>query len=172
MADGGKTMRTLQPYLGIVALVGFVAAAVGADPKDALKTEARVVLDGTSIQLHQQGAFLNIAVTDPNDDRRITRIETQPLADNFCVAIVAELRHGSTDQYSYVLIVARAPRNSAHVRRESKTFELAVKGPKFDKMTLQNPESDTMKIRLDSPQEAGVKPITYRNGCARAWLTL
>lgn len=164
-------MRLFQWAMAIAGLFLSVADSAGDEQKDPPKTASRIVLDGTSIQLDQQGAFLNLAVVgEANDDRRITRIESQPLADNFCVAIVAELRHGSTDQYSYILIVARAPRNNAVVRRESKTFELAGKGSKFDKMTLQNPESDTMNIRLDAPQKPGVKPVIYSNGCARAWL--
>lgn len=51
--------------------------------------------------------------------------------------------------------------------------EIRKKGARYAKMSLDNPESDTVEILLESDPKADeelLKPTRYSNGCTRAWL--
>jgi hypothetical protein len=163
----------MRPFLILAGLTVVVTTAgppgAGADREPA--ATARITNGGRTIQVAQGGAYVNVpVVADGKDDRLVTRVESRALADGFGVAVVAEFRHGDRDKYSYALFMIRAPRCAYPVRRDFKAAEVTAAGPRFGRVTLDNPESDTVNVRLEEPAVPTAKPVSYTNGCLRAWL--
>lgn len=156
--------------MGVIANSG---ADVPTKKETNISLSAKITNQGRSIQIADDGAFINIPIgVDSKELRLATRIVSRPV-DQHLIGIVVETRHGETDEYSYQIIVARRPRCDHQVWRDSQAREIRGKGPRFSKITFDNPVSDDLEVLLESDPKSDqnlLKPIRYTNGCARAWL--